>query len=717
MRVFKSVSNTEDVKPNLKGSGPKARGDKRLAGNVAETVKKRKKAFWGLLTSMGVAALFGLGYFAIAVEQRMRAEHVERAHLVQITNAFTEIFSDMRGSDAPVPATFRRAGIEYFSVNQDSGFLQTDGVTSTVRLPGVPGLEIRTIETDQRIASIIADMAADPGAATPLNEHVLENGRILGRSIYPSIARQESCVSCHNAAFGENLFEVGDLMGAFVVESDLTPAIREIAIYAVGSFFIALLAGLAVIRRERLRSSKTIKALKGRVRAERDQREAEMQAAFLASHDALTGLVNRKDFIAEVSRLIEGGNNRQLVAGLVDLDDFKSINDTFGHAAGDALLKEVGNRLTSVSAGVEGLAARLGGDEFAFTFTTPADLDLEDFGRMLLECLGEQVSVDDAVLRPSASIGLVRWIDSGGTAGSLMRSADIALYAAKGDGKDRYRIFDVALKEKIGRRTEMLRDLPMAIETGDIYPVFQPQIDLLSGKVIGFEALARWTWQDAAVSPDEFVALAEENMLIYDLDMSVLRQAAQWLSNLQATTGHKIKLSSNISAKNLGDPNLVDDVRAALGDAGLDPGSVTLEITESVFIDNWKTSGPVLEALQSEGIQIALDDFGTGFSSLSYLSDFPFDELKMDRSFIQNLDNGGSTTEVFSHVIQLAGKLKKSVVVEGLETQENVSFVKSVGAHIGQGYFYARPMSANDAIGFTQSNLEATSLSQNAKSA
>lgn len=666
-------------------------------------LKSSAKNPTGIVAAVAVGLVVGAVYFAFALDQLVRTERLERNHLIEITNAFTQTYAEMRGGDSPVPATFRRAGIEHFS--DQAGLVDKNGVHATVRMPGIPGSEIQTIETDPRVRAMIGQMA-ETGASSPvIEEHRFENGRLIGRTLMPSIANHESCVDCHNAIFGEARFDTGDVMGAFVVQTDLTPAMLEIVLFTGVAFAIAFAGGILLSRRERRYANEAIAALEARVQADQERREAEAQATYLASHDALTGLANRSDFLHRITAMMQAHHFGDLVVALVDLNNFKSVNDTYGHAAGDKLLQEIARRIDAHAGQIDGMAARLAGDEFAMTFMVLDDFDADEFCRALVNSLAQAVRMDGSDLRPRASVGIAKWSDTGGDPDHLMQAADVALDAAKGMQDRDFCLFDNSLKATMGRRAKLARDLPRAIADGEVHPAFQPLMELSTGRLVAFEALARWTWNGEFVSPEEFVDIAEANQLIRDLDLTILRQAAHFVADLRRELGADISLSSNLSATNLRDPRLVDEIDAILQGAGLPFEALSLEITEKVFLDNWISGGEVLTQLQQKGARIALDDFGTGFSALSYLTDFPFDTIKLDRSFIQKIDHSQSTLTVSNHIVKLASSLEKTVVVEGVETEEQVALMRDVGAHIGQGYFFARPLNAPDATVFAEKNF------------
>lgn len=630
------------------------------------------------------AAVVALGYFAISSDQILRIERVEQQHLIDLTNAFTQAFAEERSADTVVPATFRRIGMDHFTAAAGQS-TDTSATAASMRMPGMPGLELETIEDDERIRAYIASLS-NTDTSMRLEEVRLEDQRLVSRTVVPSIASSPSCVACHNTALGEEAYNLGDVMGAFVVETDLTAAIATNALFAMGAYCLVFVGALLLARRERSRMDHVVEALTQKV-------EAESYANFLASHDALTGLANRKLFRDRLDMEVEGffaskvGN---VLAIIVDVDDFKLINDTLGHDAGDAVLKQIATRLREHIEIHKGMAARLGGDEFAALIPlTLESVDAKYLGNQLISALTEPLQHNGVSIEPRVSIGVAGLLDldEAGPA-QLLKAADVALYAAKERGKQCYHIFDDTLRSKIGRRLRLAAALPDAIRSGEVRAILQPQVDVHTSAVVGFEALARWTFQGQVISPVEFIPIAEEHGLISDLDIAVLEQATHLVQQLMTRSGRPFRLSVNASSHDLRNGAMVERLSDAILISGFDPKLLTIEITESALLSDWNAVCQRLEQLRSMGIKIALDDFGTGYSSLSYLTQFSFDIIKVDRAFLRNLDEESDRSVLLAHIIKLARSLNKTVVAEGVERREQAAHVARLGAQVAQGMLY-----------------------------
>ena len=436
----------------------------------------------------------------------------------------------------------------------------------------------------------------------------------------------------------------------------------------------------------------------GRVlRAALDERNALAEKLrHQAFHDSLTGLPNRALFIEKVQEAIDhdvrdGGGIAVL---FIDLDDFKSINDRFGHAAGDELLTSIGNRLRGALRAGD-LPARLGGDEFGLLIY---DVETEDVARVvaqrLFASLNTPFSLAGHNLPVKASVG-VSLNRQGDSAQDLLRNADAAMYLAKHRGKDRYEIFDSARHGGILEQMKLRTDFTGAIERNELVLHYQPQVDLLTRKTVGAEALIRWKHPTRGfLFPNDFISLAEETGAIVPIGNWVLReactQAKRWIDEL--APDESFTISVNLSARQLADENLVDSLAETLHATGLDPRNLILEMTESVLIQDEEASLERLRRLSGFGVRIAIDDFGTGYSSLTYLQRLPSEILKIDKSFIDNILEGPEEEALAHAIVRLGETLNLVTIAEGIETVQQASRLRQLGCPIGQGFFFARPM-------------------------
>jgi diguanylate cyclase (GGDEF)-like protein len=416
--------------------------------------------------------------------------------------------------------------------------------------------------------------------------------------------------------------------------------------------------------------------------------------AFMATHDALTGLPNRTLIVDRLEQmLLRARHSKTPVAALfIDLDNFKGINDTLGHSAGDQLLQAVAARLDGVVRDVDALG-RLGGDEFV---VVAADMSLmagpELVAERLLDALKEPIKLGDEQTRVSvtASIGIAT--GDRASAGELLRDADIAMYRAKWGGRNRYVLFECGMADAVQSRMELEMDLRVALENDEFFLAFQPTFNLSDMSPTGLEALIRWDSPTrGVVQPDDFIPVLEETGLIVDIGRWVLGQAcaqgAAW-----RCTGYPVGIAVNVSARQLDSDQIVQDVEHALTESGLDPGALTLEITETTLMRDAQETVRRLTAIKSLGVRIAIDDFGTGYSSLGHLRQFPVDALKIDRSFITGLAHNLEGESLIHTLVQLGKALSIETIAEGIEQPNELSLLREECCDGGQGFLFARPL-------------------------
>jgi diguanylate cyclase (GGDEF)-like protein len=421
-----------------------------------------------------------------------------------------------------------------------------------------------------------------------------------------------------------------------------------------------------------------------------------------ALHDPTTGLPNRElltDRIAHALASSEGEDAEPIAVILLDLDRFKVINESVGHAVGDRLLAAVGQRLVGILRPSD-TVARFGGDEFGIILDPI--VDVEDARR-----IAERIGVELRAPFPmggrewfiSASLGIAVGRPGRATPGEMLREAEIAMVRAKGDPSKRYAVFEASMSDQTMDRIDLENDLRRAIERGELRVHYQPLVDLATDRIVGFEALVRWQHPvRGLVAPLAFIPLAEETGLIVPLGRWVLetacRQARKWRDSRAASP--RLFMSVNLSARQFGQPDLVEQVDAILSETGLDPSTLELEITESVVMDQSEAGIRTLSRLREMGVRLVLDDFGTGYSSLAYLKHLPLDTIKIDRTFVAGLE-GEADRSIVDAVIALAHGLRIGVVAEGIETEAQFETLRAMGCDVGQGYLFARPLPALEA--------------------
>jgi diguanylate cyclase (GGDEF)-like protein len=471
--------------------------------------------------------------------------------------------------------------------------------------------------------------------------------------------------------------------GALYLGASLAPLYASLAQFAAFTLLVCLCAfGLTFLMVRRTRTA---------------AQHAENHLHYLAHVDSVTQLPNRHEFNDALAYALARADRQDSSVGLLllDLDNFKIVNDTLGHHCGDQLLKLVSERLVAILRGTD-IICRIGGDEFV-VIVEPADdaSEMASVARKILAVLAAPFDLEGHQLYVSASIGVSLYPFDAQDVATLTRNADTAMYHAKHQGKNRYAVFKAEMELRAQRRLRMEANLRKALQNEELYLHYQPQIDLRSGRIVGVEALIRWNCRDMGqLSPAEFIPVAEESGIIVDLGRWVLqsacRQAALWCkAGLLDSLEH---VAVNLSACQARDPGLMDDIRAILDETQLPHGLLELEITEGVLMDNIHANVELMRRLQETGIHLSIDDFGTGYSSMSYLKRLPIDQLKIDRSFVHDLPGEGEA--IVTAIIAMAHSLHLKVVAEGVETLRQVEFLRKAGCDNVQGFFFARPMTA-----------------------
>ncbi|BAR53844.1 diguanylate cyclase (GGDEF)-like protein [Bradyrhizobium diazoefficiens] len=422
--------------------------------------------------------------------------------------------------------------------------------------------------------------------------------------------------------------------------------------------------------------------------------EAQAKISHMARHDALTGLPNRVLFHEQLEQgLRRTGSGDQLAVLCLDLDHFKDINDSLGHPIGDALLKEVGRRLKA-TVGESDTVARLGGDEFAVVQIGRSEkAAARCLAGRLVEVISAPYEIDDHQIVIGVSIGISLSPQDGSNADELLKNADLALYRAKADGRGTYRFFETGMDARAQARRLLEMDLRAALQRDEFQPYYQPIRDVASGRVVVFEALLRWNHpQRGLIAPINFIPLAEETGLIVQLGEFVLRSAC----TDAATWPDDVDVAVNLSPVQFRNPNLIASVTAALTVSGLPARRLELEITESVLLQNSEATLTTLHELRAMGVRISLDDFGTGYSSLSYLRSFPFDKIKIDRSFVSELATREDSMAIIRAVTGLGRSLGIVTTAEGVENDAQLELLRREGCTQAQGYLFSKPRPASD---------------------
>jgi diguanylate cyclase (GGDEF)-like protein len=673
------------------------------------------------------AALFGFGYRTLAY--RSLSDTAETANATMAQSLVNALWSQL-GSYVAAAEPMSSAQLQSHPAKEEFA------AKALTNLQGLPVVKLKIIDARGRTLystspnQISDDESTNPGFRAATTGEV--TSEFAHRARFGAIDRTIDNAEILSTFVPVRLTADGPISVVFEVYQDVTRLVAKIErrqweVAATAAIIVGLLqAGMfflvqhadAIIRRqyrERELSEQALRQVQGtlerRVKARTkelaranagleaeiaERRLADQRVVHMAHHDALTGLPNRTLLADRVGQAIARAHRSggKLAVLFLDLDRFKNVNDSFGHAVGDMLLTAVSARLTA-SRREEDTVARLGGDEFIVSIPDVADAaEAESVAARILSDLAKPFTINGHQLHADVSIGIALYPRDGDTAETLMRNADTAMYHAKESGRGNYQFFSAQLTERVSRRLSTETKLRRALERGEFSVHYQPLMNLASGRVDGAEALLRWPQQDERlVSPVEFIPIAEETGLIVPLGEWVLLEACAQAQAWQ-TLHPGLRIAVNLSARQFRQKNLIGMIEQVLGESRLHPSLLELELTEGMLMHNVEEATHILARLDEIGVRLAIDDFGTGYSSLSYLKRFPIHTLKIDRSFVRDISTDPDDAAIVTAIVAMARSLNLRVTAEGVETEEQAAFLRSLTCDQAQGFHFGRPMPA-----------------------
>jgi diguanylate cyclase (GGDEF)-like protein len=594
------------------------------------------------------------------------------------------------------PALLRSVDAAYERADRDREMLERSLATSNAE-------ELRAREATERL-SLLLEAAADVVAVFEPSG-LLINVNTVGARCLGIEESDETGLAI--ALAGRTIFELFDASSGELLYHEAFPALRREGVWRGEAALAGPRAGTptSVVLVAHRRADGSIDHCSAIVRDASELKQVQRALIKEATHDALTGLPNRALLLDRLEHAVSRAarTGAELAVIYIDLDRVKIVNDSLGHHAGDRLFEQVAQRLRD-GLRTPDTVGRLGGDEFV---VIAEDLDDVRAGievaRRIVVDVERPVDIDGVEAFVSASVGLAFRSGPEDTAESLLRDADVAMYRAKQAGGNRFEIFDAAMRAWATERFEMESALRHAVERGEFSVEYQPQVNAVSGELRGFEALARWTRPSGTVAPDVFIPLAEETGLVAGIDAWVLeqscRQVVEWNARRAKTGGETLRAAVNVCGRQLTQPGLIDVVGRVLDATRIAPEWLTLEITESVLVQDAAAAHMRLEALKELGVRVAIDDFGTGYSSLAYLQKFPLDAIKIDQVFVADLKPGADArdTTIIDSIVSLAHALDFEVIAEGVQTVEQLETLTALGCDVVQGNLISEPLTAYDA--------------------
>ncbi len=604
----------------------------------------------------------------------------EDLQILKMSESFTHTYSKLRNLDMEVPATFTRLSFDEFNKNKDSSseenFVRVFGV-------GRIGFELNGKTNNSNLIKIHDDYLINQDF-TPSYKVRYERNNLISRTIVPSIANDISCVECHNKILNNNFYKEGDMMGVYVVERDLLHFNWASLFYTLLLFIVLVCFTYFFLIREKNRSIELVK-LQSRLRIKDVKFKAKQRESFLLSHDTLTGLPNRKLFNDYLLSATINKDKYSIIVGIVDLDDFKKVNDTMGHAVGDLLLETLAHRLNSYLESFDGIAARLGGDEFSFVWLNIDNkYKINEFCESLLNELSKKISYENYTLFTKCSIGIASWSDTkNGKPSEILKLADIALYFSKNNGKNSYSIYNEVVSSSANQKSDLYKFLSLQSRVDSLKILIQPQLSFTNKDVVGFQTTAVWQSEFNSINYGELAIIAGSEDLLWRLDLIILQRSIDIFLELNKSDDSTLPLSIEISVSSFLSSSFVKQLRLIVENNPIIYGNVFFVLNESDVIKYYTHMSNLSDYFNDLGIRLTFDNFGVEYSSINYLLKMQVNRVMVCSSFICETDY-----DILQYLSDISTSLNVDLIVKNILTEQCIESLSNNSIYSIQGEYF-----------------------------
>ncbi len=605
----------------------------------------------------------------------------EDMQILKMSDSFTHTYSKLRNLEMEIPATFTRLAFEDFNTNQSYSSAE-----NLIRVLGIGriGIELSGKNNNPKLVRIHDDYLTSQDF-TPTHKVSFERNKLISRTIVPSVANDISCVKCHNKIFDSDFYKEGDMLGIYVVERDITYLNWMSLFYILLLFTVLALCIYFFLVREKSRSMELVK-LQTRIKIKDVKLKAKQRESFLLSHDNLTSLPNRKLFNDYLSSATLSKDKYSIIVGIVDLDDFKKINDTMGHAVGDILLERIAYRLDSYFKKINGIVARLGGDEFAFVWlNTDAKFKINDFCESLLNELSKKTLYEGYTLFSKCSMGVASWADTkNGRPSEILKLADIALYFSKNNGKNSYSIYSEFVSSSANQKSDLYEFLSFKSRIDHLKILIQPQLSFTTRSVVGFQTTGVWQSESNSISYDELAILAGSDDLLWRLDLIILQRSVDAFLEVNKLSDSVLPLSIEVSVSSFLSSSFIKQLGSIVKENPAISGNIFFILNESEVVKYYDHLKNLSNFFSDLGIKITFDNFGAEYSSINYLLKMKVNRVMVCSSFICDEDY-----DILQYFSDVSTSLNIDLSVKNILTEHCIESLSDNSIYSIQGEYFS----------------------------